>query len=177
MGCSGSPSRIRSPPWRGRRYLERGFDAESHVGVLHRGRVETLLAAGPLDTEPHAHLLSPAVIEDGITLEDIFMGPLPLIADDAARPVVSLVMKPCGEGKPFGQFHFDICAAVMVDVGHVILELGLRPAVRQPALIMVPHPDLHPRGCAPFEMRADRPEIGVALREGLVVAAQAVSSR
>ena len=71
-----------------------------------------------------------AIGQNHFALVDVFVGPVPFIACQAAGPDVVFKVKG-GEKQPlFGQFHICVRRQVVVDIGRIVFELRLVASLR-----------------------------------------------
>ena len=139
MSRSSCQSRAATPRAR-LKLLQNRAEADADVGVLDGTRLETLLAAGTLDPTESLDGISQAIGQNHFTLVDVFMGAVPFIARQTAGPDVVFKVNRGKEREPLGQFHVCVRGQVMVDIGRIVLELGLGASLRKPALVMVAEP-------------------------------------
>jgi hypothetical protein len=114
---------------------ESGGEADADVGVLDGARFETFFAAGTLHPAKSLNGIRQAIGQRHVTLVDVFIGVIPFIARQTAGPDIVLKVKRGKEGKPLGQFNVDVCGQVVVDIGRIVLELGLVASLRKHRLI------------------------------------------
>lgn len=105
------------------------------------------------------------------------MPAIPFIPHNAARPIIALKVCAKLHCKAFHQLGFKADRHVVIDIGRVVFELDLIPAIRQTAFVVITEEQFYAINNAPDHVRTDGPECRIPLREGLVVLANSDATK
>lgn len=67
-------------------------EADPDIGIFHRLRLKALFSVGPLETDEASQGIGKLSDKQDLSLDDVFVGVLSLVADNPAGPVVSLIV-------------------------------------------------------------------------------------
>ena len=80
--------------------LENCREADPDIGIFHRLRLKALFSVGPLETDEASQGIGKLSDKQDLSLDDIFVGALSLVADNPAGPVVSLIVDGSRQDQP-----------------------------------------------------------------------------
>ncbi len=116
------------------------------------------VAICPLDRERDSGIISDLVQEPAASKKDV-LAPMKvmMILGDPGRKVVAFIMKVQLQFQMFHQVGFESDRCEMMDIGTVLMKLGMVPAFRQSSLVVIAEHHSRMVRHVPDQMWSDRP--------------------